>query len=267
MTRFLNIIYTLYFFGSSFLLFFVNVLITAVTAPFDRNRRAPHMFSCWWGYHYIQVVPTWKCRFEGVEHIEKGKTYVHISNHQSYFDIMVLYGLFRFFKWVSKEEIFKIPIVGWNMYLNQYIMLRRGDLKSIKEMMATCHKWLKRGASILIFPEGTRTETGAIGEFRDGPFKIAADADVPVVPIVLDGTFDIYPKHRKALNFNTDVVVRVLPPVHVSAFDGNVRKMREYTRDLMIKTLEEIREEKRKAQQPNNQQEEKVPVKVAEQAD
>lgn len=265
MTRFLNYLYTLYFFGSSFLLFFVNVLITTLALPFDPNRRASHMFSCWWGFHYIQIVPTWKVRFEGVEHIEKGKTYVLISNHQSYFDIMVLYGLYRFFKWVSKEEIFKIPIVGWNMYLNQYVMLRRGDLKSIKEMMATCHKWLKQGASILIFPEGTRTETGQIGEFRDGPFKIASDADVPVVPIVLDGTFNIYPKHRKAINFHTDIVIRVLPPMHVSSFDGSVRKMREYTRDLMIATLEDLRQ--RNASQPRAGEEEKVAIKAAEQSD
>ncbi len=199
------------------------------------------MYSCWWGFHYIQVNPFWKYKFEGLQNIAEKETYVLVANHQSLWDIMVLYGLNKPYKWVSKESIFKVPFIGWNMFFNQYVKIARGDLKSIKEMMATCKSWLKQGASIMIFPEGTRSPDGEIQEFRDGPFKLASDCKLPVVPIVVDGTHDLLPKGSMLLNFKGNITVRALPPVHPKDFDYNVKKLRDHVRSLMLQELASIR--------------------------
>lgn len=237
-------IYTTYFFASSAVLVCFGAIICLLTAPFDPRRRLLQKYACWWGYHYIQMNPGWTCRFHGLEKIQEDKTYVLAANHQSYWDIMVLYGLHRSFKWVSKAEIFKIPFVGWNMMLNQYVAIARSDLKSIKDMMNDCQKWLKQGVSIMIFPEGTRSDDGNLQEFRDGPFKMAMVAGVPVVPIVVTGTREILPKGKWTLKFKHSIDVYVLDPVEPTEFGRNVKAYRDHVRDLMVERLESARLEK-----------------------
>ena len=240
LNRLLSYLYVFYFFSTSAFLVWIAAAICLCTKWSDPNRKLVHRYSCWWGFHYIKVNPFWKISFEGVEKIDPDKTYVMVSNHQSLWDIMVLYGLNRPYKWVSKESIYNIPFIGWNMLLNQYVKVARGDLKSIKEMMATCRKWLNQGASIMIFPEGTRSLDGEMLEFRDGPFKLASDCKVPVIPIVIDGTHGCLPKGTLMLNFVGDIKVRVLDPVNPEDFPS-VKKFRDYVREEMATKLDELR--------------------------
>ncbi len=245
MRKFTSLAAAVYFFASSAVLLCIGALLLLLTFWFDRNRRIVHYFSCWWAQHYLYLNPRWRTRYEGLENIDPAKTYVLVANHQSLVDILVLYGLYRPYKWVSKEEIFKVPLVGTNMVLNQYVLIKRGDLKSIKEMMQTCRSWLKRGASILMFPEGTRSEDGEIQEFKDGPFRLAADCGVPVVPIVVDGTHDILPKHGKLIDFQADIWLKVLPPVNPQDFGNKSTAVRDHVRELMKTTLAEMRSQKK----------------------
>lgn len=240
MIKLLSILYIAYFFISSGVLVLIAATITLFTKNSDPNRRATHHFGCWWAHHYILMNPLWKVKWEGLDYIPEDKPVVLAPNHQSYWDIMLLYGLFKPFKWVSKEEIFKVPFIGWNMELNQYVKIARGDRKSIKEMMATCRKWLNQGASLMLFPEGTRSPDGEIKEFRDGAFKLAHDCNVPVIPIVVDGTHPMMPKGSNIFKFTGNVTVRVLPPVYPKDFE-TVRKMNEYVHDLMVAELDKIR--------------------------
>ena len=240
LNRLQSYLYIAYFFCSSAFLVLISLAICLITKGKDLNRRAVHMYSCWWGFHYIQVNPGWKYSFEGLENIEDGKTYVLVANHQSLWDIMVLYGLNKPYKWVSKESIFKIPFIGYNMKLNEYVTIKRGDIKSVKEMMNTCKNWLKQGASIMIFPEGTRSEDGELQEFRDGPFKMASDCKVPVIPIVVDGTHELLPKGSMLLKFDGNIKVRILPPVYPENF-ADVKKLRDHVRDIMSAELDSMR--------------------------
>ena len=130
------------------------------------------------------------------------------------------------------------------MVLNQYVKIKRGDLKSIKEMMGTCRGWLNQGSSILLFPEGTRSEDGQIQNFRDGAFRLAVDCDVPVVPIVIDGTFEILGKKASNIDFSSDVTVKILPPINPDDFDRSSGRIRKHVHDLMSAELEEIRANK-----------------------
>lgn len=241
----LSVLFAVYFFASSAILVWISVFLAATTGRFDRNRRLLHMYASAWGHHYLYMSPFWSVEFEGRELIDPHKTYVLVANHQSYFDIFVLYGLFKPYKWVSKEEIFRMPFVGLNMKCNQYVCIARGNLKSIKEMLTVCRNWVKQGASVLLFPEGTRSLTGEIAGFKDGAFKIAVDCQVPVVPIVVDGTFNIYAKGAKGINFKQKIKVKVLPPIDPQDFENNTPKLRNHVHELMIHTLSEMRQGKK----------------------
>ena len=146
-------------------LLMVAFCILLVTQFFDKNRKWVHYFSCLWGNHYARINPFWKLKYIGLENADPAKTYIYIANHQSFADIMILYGIFKPYKWVSKSSIAKIPFVGHNMYLNQYVLLERENLSSIKQMMKDCQNWLERGASILLFPEGTSLRRISVKKF------------------------------------------------------------------------------------------------------
>jgi 1-acyl-sn-glycerol-3-phosphate acyltransferase len=197
---------------SSALLFPIAVVIWALTAPFDRRRRALHLFTCFWASLYTWLNPVWRVTIHGRENIDPGATYVYVANHLSLLDILVLFRLFTDFKWVSKAELFKIPGVGWNMTLNNYIPLRRGERDSVIAMMAQCQEALAQGSSLMMFPEGTRSATGELKAFKTGAFELAVAADVPIVPIAIVGTNNALPKHGFVLRGRHHIMVTVLPP-------------------------------------------------------
>lgn len=197
---------------SSAVLFPVAVIVWAVTAPFDRRRRALHMFTCFWASLYTWLNPAWRVTIHGRKNIDRDATYVYVANHLSLLDILVLFRLFVDFKWVSKAEIFKVPGVGWNMTLNQYIPLQRGNRDSVVVMMQQCRQALARGSSLMLFPEGTRSATGEMKAFKTGAFELAVGARVPIVPIAIQGTNNALPKHGFVLRGRHHITVTVLPP-------------------------------------------------------
>src|SRR5437016_6216810 len=112
-------------------LFFIALAIFLVTFPFDRDGRVLHLYSCAWAQLYFWVNPFWKLRVDGREKLPWRGAAVLVSNHESLADIVVLFGLFRPFKWVSKMSVFKVPFVGWNMRLNRYVGVVRGQRESV----------------------------------------------------------------------------------------------------------------------------------------
>ena len=244
-TRIFSFLYYAYFFASSFFFVTIAALICLVTAPFDKNRRFLHYFASIWGSHYAHVSPWWKLTYNGCDKIDPHKTYIFVANHQSLIDIMVIYGIFKPFKWVAKASIAKIPFIGQNMYLNQYIFLERGDLASIKKMMKDCKKWLNQGASLMIFPEGTRSPDGKLLPFRDGAFKLACQLKLPVVPIVQAGTGSILPKGSFDMNFSGKIIVEVLDPVDPADFNYEFRPLTNYVFKLMEETLENLERQRK----------------------
>ena len=138
MLRFFTYVYWVFVALTMPLFFLVALLIFLLTWPFDRRRVALHMWSCFWASFYIYANPLWRARIAGREKLPWRGPAVIVANHLSLVDILVLYGLYRPFKWVSKAELFKVPFVGWNMVLNDYVRLVRGDRESIRAMMLRC---------------------------------------------------------------------------------------------------------------------------------
>ena len=193
------------------------VVVWALTAPWDTRRAVMHRFTCFWGSLYTWFNPLWSVRVEGRQNIQKGATYVMVANHASAADILVLYRLFRHFKWVSKIENFRVPIVGWNMRLNRYIPLRRGDKTSVLKMLDSCRRELATGSSVMMFPEGTRSQTNDLRPFKPGAFDLAKSVGVPILPVVLQGTRQALPTHGLTCG-RADIVVRVLPAIRPASF-------------------------------------------------
>ena len=212
----MRVIGSLVFWGfvvlSSALMFPIAVLIWAVTAPFDPRRRALHAFTCFWASLYTWLNPAWRVTIHGRDLVKPDTTYMFVANHLSLLDILVLFRLFYDFKWVSKAEIFKVPAIGWNMRMNRYIALKRGDRDSVVEMLARCRQTLAQGSSVMMFPEGTRSADGQMRAFKTGAFELAVEAQVPIVPIAIQGTGNALPKHGFVLRGRHPIKVTVLPP-------------------------------------------------------
>jgi 1-acyl-sn-glycerol-3-phosphate acyltransferase len=187
--------------------------VFVATAAFDRRRVGLHLYSCAWATFYLVMNPLWRVRVEGREKLPWRGPAVLVANHLSMLDILVLYALFRPFKWVAKAELFRVPFLGWNMTLNAYVPLRRGDRESVGRMMDRCRAQLSRGTPMLLFPEGTRSRDGRLQAFKDGAFRLAHEAGCPVIPIALTGTFDSLPKTGVVLRNGMRAEVRVLDPI------------------------------------------------------
>jgi 1-acyl-sn-glycerol-3-phosphate acyltransferase len=195
------------FFGPAFVIWFL-------TLPFDSNGRVLHYYTCIWCGQHVWTNPLWRLDVRGRQGLDTSKAYVYASNHLSAGDIAVLFTLLLPFKFVSKHQNFWVPFIGWNMYLNRYVKLRRGDPSSVRDVIKVCKKWLARGVSIMMFPEGTRSVTGTMGPFKLGAFKLAKEAGAPIVPIVLDGTREALPRDGVLRQWGQmPIRVRVLAPV------------------------------------------------------
>ena len=220
MLRAFSVVYWLFVVVTMPLFFAVALALFLLTAAVDRRRVVLHLWSCFWASCYIYANPLWRARFEGRERLPWRGAAVLVANHLSLVDILVLYGLYRPFKWVSKAEVFKVPVVGWNMVLNDYVRLKRGDRESIKAMMAHCRAHLAAGTPVLIFPEGTRSADGRLQAFKDGAFRLAFETGAPVVPIAVRGTSDSVPKHGLVLHGRMDGRVTVLPALDPKQFES-----------------------------------------------
>jgi 1-acyl-sn-glycerol-3-phosphate acyltransferase len=239
--RLLSLCWWTFLVVTSILLFPVAVFLWAVTTPFDRRRRLLHRFTCWWASLYSWLNPAWTVRIEGRERVRPDQAYVMIANHQSLVDILVLFRLFTHFKWVSKIEIFRVPFIGWNMALNRYVALRRGDRRSIATMMQACLDRLAEGSSIMIFPEGTRSVDGRLRPFKAGAFTLAQRARVPLLPIVIEGTARALPRRGFVLQGHHQIRVRVLEEIPYATFaDDTVETLGARMHALYRRALGEV---------------------------
>jgi 1-acyl-sn-glycerol-3-phosphate acyltransferase len=166
-----------------------------------------------------------------------------VSNHQSLADILVIYSLFRHFRWTSKTENFRLPFVGWVLMLNRSIRIYRGEADAWKKFEVQAVKALKDGNSIMIFPEGTRSRTGEPGRFREGAFQLAHNMKTDILPIVLDGTWKAVPKSGWVLTGYQEMVVKVLDPIPFSDFEQmTVPELTHFVHDLILKNLNQLRQ-------------------------
>lgn len=157
-----------------------------------------------WGYYpevlwgkifcHVLLLPI---KIERRGKIDKKSSYVFVSNHQGAMDIFLIYALLGHnFKWMLKKSLRKIPFVGAACYKADFIFVDRGSTASVKETIENARHILQDGVSLMIFPEGSRSYDGKLGKFKKGAFALADELQLPVVPITVDGPFDVLPRTK-----------------------------------------------------------------------
>jgi 1-acyl-sn-glycerol-3-phosphate acyltransferase len=190
-------------------------LVRLVTYPFDRE-------NYWTGFLFRKIgnvsfalTPLWSSRVTGTMPKDPRRPYVVVSNHESFVDILLISHLPWEMKWLSKAELFRVPVLGWLMRLASDIPVKRGKASSAVEAMQRCRAKLAQRLSVMIFPEGTRSMTGEMLPFKDGAFRLAIDAQVPILPLALSGTATALRKKTWRLGRSV-AEVRVLEPIETT---------------------------------------------------
>jgi 1-acyl-sn-glycerol-3-phosphate acyltransferase len=206
--------------GIAFIVIFfpVTFIIWLLVLPFDKNRTVVHWLLIYQSILVSYIIPIWKIKVEGREKVVKETTYVVISNHQSILDILLLNSLRLRYKWISKIENMKVPFLGWYLRMADYITVDRGNPDSKEKMMADAYLCLKKGISVMIFPEGTRSVDREIGFFKRGAFQLAISAKTPILPVIIDGTGGILPKHGLIFGGFHKITIRIFDPVIPESF-------------------------------------------------
>jgi 1-acyl-sn-glycerol-3-phosphate acyltransferase len=213
----------------------LQALLWLVSRPFDRNRAVPGRFLRFVGVALGACYPPWRFRVEGGW--PAGGPFVVVSNHQSMLDIVLLSRVPHEMKWVAKEVLWKVPWVGWLLRLSGDIPVRRGDRESGGEAVERARAYLASGMSVMLFPEGTRSRDGRLLPFKSGAFRLAVDAGVPVLPIVVSGTGAGLAKGGAAVR-PCDAVARLLPPVATAGLGAaDVPRLRDRVRQAMAAAL------------------------------
>jgi 1-acyl-sn-glycerol-3-phosphate acyltransferase len=154
----------------------------------------------WWAKVIVRTLLL-PIKIEGKENLEKDQSYVFVANHQGIFDIFVIYGyLGRNFKWMMKYELGKIPFIGYACRKSHQIFVDKRGPKKIQRTYERAREILQEGYSVTVFPEGARSFTGHMGIFRKGAFALADELQLPVVPLTINGSFDILPRTKGFIN-------------------------------------------------------------------
>jgi 1-acyl-sn-glycerol-3-phosphate acyltransferase len=213
-------------------------LVAISIALFSRNGNIPHNIGRWWAKSILWISGI-RVQVKGTENLDLSKPCVFMCNHQSNFDIPVLFSaLPAQFRWIAKAELFKIPLFGRAMRGAGYISIERKDRRKAIQSLKEAADKIRSGVSVMIFPEGTRSLDGNIGEFKKGGFFLAHDSGVQIIPIVLNGTWSIMSKDSLAIKPG-NVTLSILPPVNVTDYSKTDKtRLIEDVRERMVKEFE-----------------------------
>lgn len=202
---------------------------------FKQTGRPNHRINTWWGRSIIALMPGWKVSvYDEANLPPKDEILVVVANHESMSDICAIYHLDIQFRWLSKEEVFRIWGVGAAMRWAGYVSIKRGVRESHQQAMVESAERIRGGASMFFFPEGTRAPDGVIKPFKNGAFKLARDEHVRILPVAIHGAGNLLPKGR-AVPGKAHVKIKVLPPVPPPGPDVDLDAFAEKVRQDIIK--------------------------------
>ncbi|MBQ7382930.1 MAG: 1-acyl-sn-glycerol-3-phosphate acyltransferase [Paludibacteraceae bacterium] len=195
----------------------VFTAVFTVCTVFWKNAEFVHKVQQFWSRSFFWLMFL-SVSVDGQEHIVPGQSYVFVANHQSMFDVWLVYGwLPVIFKWLMKAELRKVPFVGTGCKAAGHIFIDRRNTKAALESLKNVEKQLVNGVSTVIFPEGTRSLNGEVGRFKRGAFQIAWDLGLPVIPLSLDGCYEVLPK-GKPFVYRAPVHMHIGEPIDLKQF-------------------------------------------------
>jgi 1-acyl-sn-glycerol-3-phosphate acyltransferase len=210
-------------------------ILAIIVSFFTRTGNPVHIVARIWSQSILMVSRV-HVSVKGLSNIEPDKSYVYMANHQSNFDIPVLLGYLPVqFRWLAKAELFKIPVFGRAMLGAGYVKIDRFNRQSAFASINKAARRMKDGVSVMIFPEGTRSKDGSIRQFKKGGFVMAIKSGVPIIPVVLRGTWPIMAKSSLRIN-RGDVEMEIAKPIDTSGYSMETKE------ELMEKVRTVIRQ-------------------------
>ena len=205
---------------------FMMAIAALLSLTVDRGRgRAFHAVARAWARSVLFVCGV-RVEVHGLEQIERTRHYVFVSNHASLFDIpCILAGVPAQIRIVYKKELEKLPVFGWGLKAGPYIAIERGNSASAARSLEVAAERIRRGSSVLLYAEGTRTRDGRLQPFKRGAFNLAVKAGIPVVPLTVNGSFAIMRKGSIVVHPGT-VKLEVASPIPVEDGQGKAAELR-----------------------------------------
>jgi len=241
MKRFALFIYQLFIWAP---LCLIITLITAIVTFTGCMCGGERIFSYYPGKIWSQlfcIFTLCPVKVTGREKLNKKQSYIFISNHQGIYDIFLVYGYIgQPIKWVMKQSLRKIPFVGLACEAAGFIFVDNSSPKAAAKTIRLAEEKLKKGASIAIFPEGSRTRTGKMGVFKKGAYQMALDLKLPIVPITINGSYDVMPIDSYWINPHKMEMI-IHDPIHLDEIPSeNIREVALKVRELVNRSQETI---------------------------
>ena len=241
MKRFVLILYQLFIWGP---LVLTITLITAITVFLGCMCGGERFFSFYpcviWSrlFCFFSLCPV---KVKGKEKLDRKQSYIFISNHQGAYDIFLIFGqIGQPIKWIMKQSLRKIPFVGIACEAAGYIFVDNSTPQAAARTIRLAEERLKKGASVAIFPEGARTHTGKMGKFKKGAYQMALDLKLPIVPITINGPYEVMPINTYLINPHKMEII-IHDPIHLEDINTeNIREVAVKIRELSDKSMEII---------------------------
>jgi len=211
--------------------------VAILLSLFDSSGNIPHLVARLWGKIQLRTTGT-RTQIRGLEHIAPEKSYILVSNHQSTFDIFALLGYLPVqFRWTAKVELFHTPFMGWAMSRIGYIPIERSSPKKAYRSMLRAAEVVRKGMSVIVFPEGTRSPNGNLQPFKKGVFLIALKSQAPILPITIQGAAKIMRKGDWRI-YPGQVRIQIDPPIETAGIPTEEEEqLSQRVRSTLVKNL------------------------------
>jgi len=221
---------------------FVTIVASIVSVPAALLDRS--------GWIYLWITRIWAKLFlliygvrqtvGGLENIQKNEHYVFVANHSSYTDVPIaIAAIPKGIRLIFRNTLTRIPIWGWALLLSPYIIINRSNAVKARKSLAHAAEIIRRGGSILLFPEGTRSHTGELQPFKRGAFHLAYVSGAKIIPVAIKGAYEFLPRTAKLPLSHKGISVSIGAPLEVSM---QIENDRDREIDLMKRSENAVRE-------------------------
>jgi 1-acyl-sn-glycerol-3-phosphate acyltransferase len=224
--------------------FFTVTVLTALTVTigcfFGGERFFSYYPGMWWS-KIVCIITFCPIKVKGKENLDKNQSYIFVANHQGIYDIFLIYGYLNVpIKWMMKQSLRKLPFVGRACEMAGFIFVDNSSPKAIVRTIQDAEQKLKKGASIAIFPEGSRTLTGKMGKFKKGAYQMAIDLKLPIVPVTINGSYRVMPRNVYFIHPHP-MELLIHPPISTKdLISDNIRDTALNIQQLIEKSRTEI---------------------------
>lgn len=240
----MRFVYYLYQLCFAYPLIIVATILTSLATCIGCFLGNPHFWGYfpgkWWSVFICRILFL-PVKVTGRENVDKKTSYVFVVNHQSAFDIFLIYGFLNHnFKWMMKKSLRKIPFVGIACEKARHIFVDRSSPSRVKETIVNARLTLQHGISLVVFPEGSRSRDGHLGAFRKGAFLLADELQLPIVPITLNGPFDVLPRTKGVIFARRHPMTLIIHKPILPQGEGRteIKQLADLSREIILSDLD-----------------------------